>query len=155
MNWLREEGFTSIFRKTWFIDSDGAIRLPQWAKISGVFWSVRPFGAGMAPRPNTVVENTGVKISLKTTIVGALPISLGLLMAKLLGTLFLWKRMKNYRIMDLNVNAVHTITRKAYFFNGFTSNSNSCTANDRNRMIQMSSKWRLLRKCNQYFIHPQ
>ena len=27
-----------------------------------------------------------------------------------------------------------------FYFNGFTSNSNSCTANDRNRMIQISSQ---------------
>ena len=38
-----------------------------------------------------------------------------------------------------------------FYFSGFTSNSNSCTANDSNRMIQISSQWRL-RKYNPYFI---
>ena len=30
-----------------------------------------------------------------------------------------------------------------FYFNGFTSNFNSCTANDRNRRIQITSQWRL------------
>ena len=34
-----------------------------------------------------------------------------------------------------------------FYFNGFSSNSNSCTVNDKNRRIQISSQWR---KCNTY-----
>ena len=42
---------------------------------------------------------------------------------------------------------------EVFYFNGFNLNSNSCTANDRNRRIQISRQWRL-RKCNPYFIRP-
>ena len=41
-----------------------------------------------------------------------------------------------------------------FFSMVLTSNSNSCTANDKNRRIQISSQWRL-RKCNPYLIHPK
>ena len=48
---------------------------------------------------------------------------------------------------------------KRYWYDGcytvnLTSNSNSCTANDKNRRIQISSQWRL-RKFNPYFIRPR
>ena len=64
-----------------------------------------------------------------------------------------------------NLNALHKnniwawknfpVCIDAYFyFNDFTSKPNSCTANDRNRSIQISSQ-RRLRKYNPYFIRAR
>ena len=62
-----------------FRDSGWAVRPNQWANLSGSFWGPRPFGAGVAPRPNMGAQNGNIWKSTKTGIASALRIDLGLL----------------------------------------------------------------------------
>ena len=41
------------------------IKSTQRAILSGGFWDARPFGAGMAPRPNKGTKNTDAKNHLE------------------------------------------------------------------------------------------
>ena len=68
---------------------------------------------------------------------------------------FLKRTFMNHNIWNLATSSPKTSSFiSIFYFNGFTTNSNSCTANDRNRRIQISSQWRL-RKCKPYFIRPR
>ena len=62
-------------------------------------------------------------------------------------------RLLTYLTLKQLINNYNFITYMRIYFNGFVLNSNSCTANKRNRRIQISSQW-WLRKCNPYFIRP-